>query len=105
MKEPIYVKKYIKSEEDLPKKTGDFFVCDKDGISKYLHYEAHPTFNSARYWLDRLDWYLQPVELPSDEEIKAEFTKESYHYEIGRHYKILKDRIFGAKWLRDKLMK
>ena len=41
--------------------------------------------------------------LPNDEEIKVEFTKESYHYETGRHYKILKDRIFGAKWMRDKI--
>ena len=43
--------------------------------------------------------------MPSDEEIEKAFTTEHYHWEQGRHYKVRKDRIFGAKWLRSRLTK
>lgn len=41
--------------------------------------------------------------MPSDEEIGRAFTSEHYHWEKGRYYKVRKDRIFGAKWLRSRL--
>jgi hypothetical protein len=46
-----------------------------------------------------------PIETPSDEEIKNYFTKEHYHYEKGRYTKVDKDRIYGAKWMRDEIIK
>lgn len=41
----------------------------------------------------------------TDEEIEAHFTTPHYHYEKGHYYKIRKDRIFGAKWMRDEIRK
>jgi len=37
----------------------------------------------------------------TDEEIEKQFTTPHYHYEKGHYYKVCKDRIFGAKWMRD----
>ena len=42
--------------------------------------------------------------MPSEEEIEKAFTTEHYHWEQGRHYRVRKDRIFGAKWYRDRLV-
>ena len=41
--------------------------------------------------------------MPSEEEIEKAFTTEHYHWEQGRHYRVRKDRIFGATWLRSRL--
>ncbi len=45
----------------------------------------------------------QQSKMPSitDEEIEAQFTTPHYHYEKGHYYKVRKDRIYGAKWMRD----
>lgn len=43
--------------------------------------------------------------MPSEEEIEKHFTTPHYHYEKGHYYKVRKDRIFGAKWLRSRLTK
>jgi hypothetical protein len=40
-----------------------------------------------------------------EEEIEKLFTTPHYHYEKGHYYKVRKDRIFGAKWLRSRLTK
>ena len=45
------------------------------------------------------------VDVPDDEEIKNYFTKEHYHYEKGRYTKVDKDRIYGAKWMKDEIIK
>lgn len=46
-------------------------------------------------------------EMPTitDEEIEVHFTTPHYHYENGHYYKVRKDRIFGAKWMRDEIRK
>jgi hypothetical protein len=38
----------------------------------------------------------------SDSEIEKHFTSEHYDNSNGHHYRIKKDRIFGAKWYRDR---
>jgi regulator of sirC expression with transglutaminase-like and TPR domain len=43
--------------------------------------------------------------MPSEEEIEKHFTTPHYHYEKGHYYKVRKDRIFGANWLRSRLAK
>ena len=43
----------------------------------------------------------EEVAFPTDEEIKAHFTVEHKPWKENPYYKILKDRIFGAKWMRD----
>lgn len=40
----------------------------------------------------------------TDEQIERQFTTSHYHYEKGHYYKVRKDRIFGAKWYRDRLV-
>lgn len=42
--------------------------------------------------------------MPSEEEIEKHFTTPHYHYEKGHYYKVRKDRIFGANWLRSRLV-
>ena len=102
MKYIVYIKKEINTEADLPKENDNFFVCDKDGISKYLHYEAHPIFNSERFWLNTIDWYLQPIELnlPDDKEINKVFPITNQNIPITRKHEL---RQAGIKWLMDKI--
>jgi len=40
----------------------------------------------------------------TDEQIERQFTTSHYHYEKGHYYKVRKDRIFGAKWYRSRLV-
>jgi hypothetical protein len=46
-----------------------------------------------------------PIDVPTEEEIKNYFTKEHFHYEKGRYTKCDKDRIFGAKWAINEIIK
>lgn len=39
--------------------------------------------------------------LPSDEDIEAYFTSHHFDNKNGHHYRINRDRIFGAKAMRD----
>ena len=111
MKE-LFEKIYIKTASDLPKE-GRYFTHLKDGYEYALNfnptedltkfgceYQAHP-----EYWLESIDWYLQPIEpLPapvSDEMIEKYFTSSHFDDKNGHHYRINKDRIFGAKAMRD----
>jgi hypothetical protein len=56
--------------------------------------------------MDDIDAILAlPIDVPSEEEIKNHFTKEHYHYEKGRYTKVDKDRIFGAKWAIEQVIK
>jgi len=77
MKEETYKKVYIRSEADLPKE-GKY-----DTMFKTKHFYDQFTYDPSKnkkYWLDTVDWYLQPIEpLPapvSDEMIKKYLNKE-----------------------------
>ena len=67
--ETIYRKVFIKSGADLPEKADRYFVHHK----KADRNEATEWFFDidSDYWLSHYDWYLQPVELPSDEEMET----------------------------------
>lgn len=41
----------------------------------------------------------------TDEKVKSFYTKEHFHYSVGRHYRANVDRITGAKQFRDELLK
>jgi hypothetical protein len=43
----------------------------------------------------------QEEEKPTDEEIEKYFTSQHFDNKNGHHYRINKDRIFGAKTMRD----
>lgn len=106
----LYRKVEIRSENDLPKKGGDYFVQLKTGYGRILHFPFNGDVGwniDVHDWIQNVDWYLQPYELDllTDEEIKNYFTKEHFHYEKGRYTKVDKDRIYGAKWMKEEIKK
>jgi len=58
-----FVKVFIKSEDDLPKKDGVYFVCYKRYKEGSTHY-WNTNLARKNTWLTEIDWYLKPVELP-----------------------------------------
>lgn len=110
MKTLIYIKREIKTIEDLPKEYGKYFVFVKnsgidiyewcqiikgDAIAEYYENEEQKDL-----WLNTFNWYLQPIELelPDGEEI----MDTAFHYGDTNE----EDSAFygGAKWLRDKII-
>jgi len=104
-----FIVKVIKTEADLPKEKGKYiFGWDKteinisEGISKLIFDPKDE--ESIHEYIEDYDWYFQPIEEQesiSNEEIENYFTKEHYHYQKGRYTRVDKDRIFGAKFMRD----
>jgi len=76
--ETLYKKVKIKSQEDLPTKDGYYFVNvgDKYDIPEDVFRWENGNDRIKRDWLD-IDWYLQPVEMPTEEEIRDEAAKLS----------------------------
>ena len=101
--EPIYRKVFIKSEADLPEKEGRYFVKIKGLPPEVIdidieYYSIRLNRGDKKNWINNIDWYLQPVELPSDEEIEKagnEYSEECFAIE---------DFVAGMKLLRDKLI-
>lgn len=68
-----YQKVYIKSEADLPRDgiyIAHYKMYKTDSpagtiLSQYDHLNSHKKQN----WLERIDWYLQPVSLPDKDKI------------------------------------
>ncbi len=57
-----FIKVYIKSEDDLPKEDIYYFVHDNN---YQLPLQVHRWLKgSEQYWLEHIDWYLKPVEIP-----------------------------------------
>ena len=98
--EPIYRKVFIKSQADLPEEEGDYYVyaiIDSTQEIKLTYWHFYPNEEqSLNLWIEFVYWYLQPVELPSDEEIKLACPQTL----IARISCWIQD----AKWLRDKLI-
>jgi hypothetical protein len=105
----IYKQKFIEGKEDnLPKEAGFYFIGysrveiidslrynpNEDITKAFCHYKE-----SSEYWLEFIDWYFQPVEIPSEEEIEAEANTTYY-----RGWQI-PGFIQGAKWVIKKLLK
>jgi len=101
MKE-IYEKIYIKSESDLPKKTGNYFVAEKDN-NKYIFLCSFECNNvMSKLWLRDIDWYLQPIELPSEKLISEEASKQVSLYLKARNNPTVdlhKRFVHMAKWM------
>jgi len=101
--EIVYRKVFVKSEADLPEREGRYFVKLKGLPPEVIdiavgYYNLSPNCGYKEDWLNEIDWYLQPVELPSDEEIEKVSNKYS-----EEHF-AMEDFVAGAKWLRDKLI-
>ena len=68
----IYVKRFIKTEDDLPKQVGSYFVKLKRGDARLLHFpfDGDVGYNIFKKdWMDSVDHWLQPTTL-------AELIKE-----------------------------
>jgi len=99
--EPIYRKVFIKSEADLPEEETYYFVKTKGYYDRNIdifYWRKTNFLQGKQNWLNSIDWYLRPVELPSDEEIEKagnEYSEECFAIE---------DFVAGMKCLRDKLI-
>lgn len=63
-----FIKVYIKGEDDLPKKDGEYIVSSGDDKAVEWFFRDNPY--DISHWLEDIDWYLKPVEIPeiTDEE-------------------------------------
>ena len=112
--EIVYRKVVVNGPSDLPE-DGTYFVY-MDGI-KFIHsfigqrpdkrYYDNLTFED--FWLKNIDSYLQPKELPSDEEIEKDFISFANYFHHWKE-KIRRgvcpkrpDEIY-KEWLRYKLI-
>lgn len=76
----LYRKIYIKSEADLPKEVGSYFVYFKDVGEDIYDWVLTNGENPVEeywngqfqedYWINTFDWYLQPIEI-TDSDIEA----------------------------------
>lgn len=110
MKEELYKKIYIKSEADLPK-SGLYFCGITDSCFGSFHFNPDDK-DDIDFWIGNVMWYLQPIEpveaekdKVTDDDIEKYFTSHHYDNKNGHHYRVKKDRIFGAKAMRDGLIK
>jgi hypothetical protein len=83
--ETLYRKIFMEGkEENLPKKAGNYFIGHKkpnrfDSCSYgTIHYNT--SSGDEKYWMKKVDWYLQPVEIPSEEELD---DKANFYYVKG----------------------
>lgn len=67
--ETIYIKKRIKTQDDLPKVNGFYIFGWNDGAELVLF---DISINEDKESFLVYDWYLLPVELPTKEEIGKE---------------------------------
>jgi len=114
MKDELYKKVFIRSEADLPKEEGIYFVGIKTALYEPEDVGGVGSIESYHFncdednWLKEIDWYLQPIEpLPAPVTDAQQSTKEITDEEI-ENTSIAYDEPFrsgfeyGAKWLRDK---
>ena len=109
-----FIKVYIKSEDDLPNKAGDYDT----NFGKWSFEPWSDDDNSV--WLAGVQWYYKPVEIPeidndtflalpldvpSDEEIekKAMNHNRTDNYTTIDYYST--GIIVGSKWVRDEILK
>lgn len=104
MKETIYIKKEIKTEDDLPKDFSQYNWHSRNDLTLIKLTYILSEVQNKNWWIDTFDWYLQEVQLPTDEEIEKEILqikrKESLstvdYYSTGFNA--------GIKWMRNKLL-
>jgi hypothetical protein len=96
MKTELFKKVYIKSEADLPKE-GSYIAHFTSDSVEFLSCEIISVIYRIRSKVTKItiDWYLQPIEIPSDEEIKLACPQTL----ISR----ISCWIQGAKWLKSKI--
>lgn len=114
-KEVLYKKVYIEGkEENLPKDVGDYhvkFINDTGGIRHFPFY-GDVGYNISKFdWLDLIDYWLKPVELPDDDEIKKASELEIDpgvidDFQTGKSFTALRRRMwnYGANWFKSQIL-
>ena len=106
--EELYRKVYIQGNKDFPKESGMYECLFNDHTLGRATFDITDQNASTGYiwWTNHVIWYLQPLPQPrevTDEDIESHFRTEHYDNKNGHHYRINKDRIFGAKWCREQM--
>ena len=55
-----FIKKYIKSEDDLPKEEGKFIAKDRLTKGIFQDWSFNHSEECKLIWLNNIDWYLSP---------------------------------------------
>jgi len=118
MKEELYRKVYIKSESDLPKEEGNYYLVKYNKnfagiIAEEIFYKE-----SIKAWMDAVVWYLQPIE-QSESKTAIETSKalrnifddlwdnaynaEYHHYEYKQANQIIRKHIEAMEEYRQQL--
>lgn len=112
-REIIYRKVYIKSEDDLPKESGVYYVGKRDFEKGLFHFDPNGRGKlqeyDVSYWIEFVEFYLLPVELPTEEEIidavddyGEKHQEDKYGYSI---YGITSNAYSqGIRWLLNKIL-
>jgi len=112
MKTELFKKVYIHSEDDLPKETGRYLGHEKCFKSQDLLDSYHYDKDDKDFccdWLNTFDWYLLPVPLPSDKEIKQWIKKDRQSLidcEVATSGELMErfhGREEGVAWLKSRL--
>lgn len=85
--ETIYIKRFIKTEADLPKEAGSYFVKLKRGDARLLYFpfDGDVGYNIFKTdWMKDVEFWLQPTtlaelikeKLPSEEQYKKDCPQE-----------------------------
>lgn len=99
-KEIIYKRVYIHNEEDLPEEVNTYITFRKGKIQPTIFHPDKDTYPKIYMtWLSSVDWYLQPKELPSEDEIKIQ-SKE-LQTEHGGYWS---DYAFAMGYLLNKIL-
>ena len=106
MKEELYKKVYIKTEEDLPKESGYYFVKRRNAsIPDTLYYSLLALYieKLKPYWVSQVDWYLIPIEQRevTDEEIDTRLEFRYLLYTRKQRKLLIKGFKDCVKWMRE----
>jgi hypothetical protein len=86
----VYVKRFIKTADDLPK-DGKYIAhykrCSDDSPAGVVLTDIS-SYNTDQLnnWLNHIDWYMEPVEMPTEEEQMIYFCNHSNCYAENMGY-------------------
>lgn len=87
----------VSAKERLPFALGDYDT--NMGLLNYYDRHSGNWRNKAGYGTFKPDWWFEEIELPTDEDIKKEY---SYGMRVTASYQQrMDDMRKGAKWMRD----
>jgi hypothetical protein len=108
MSQTVYIKKYIKTEDDLPKEVGEYKCMFSGNSFGKAMYNNDFASSSDVWWINKVDWYLQPIEqpeiiAPTDEEIKNHipYSDTISDAQLWKNVGFIK----GAKWAINEIIK